>query len=794
MDFEAMQPALTFRHRLHEPIPVGRDMRKRLAAMALLALLACVTLGGYASAARDTVYEPGFIEWEIDEMERLFVEGLDADEAVLQRGRTDNAVGGFSVNANAGPVPVFTISSPPILHPINATVNMSVFFSAYIETGPLSHESCTRQTLVDSSTTLTYSVDAGGAPIYDASVTQTVDTAISNAAMNFSGETQEAFISMQTGDVFTLSVTAQNNCQGSVIRVQWGAFEQNSGGIIIKGKMYEPAASINVDDERRAHVEVEPLFPWGVDDVKSVKWELWGPLRDDEKQVKSPEYMMEDSTGRIRMDRPMEGNKTSWAWSGTEQLRIGEANLQVCIQTISGDLNSDCHAFGIIRFEVQPADEGFANAAIFLTLTTFAALIGYIAMLVRQDDLPPLPILGALLLLAIFVVPTAWGQANLGSDASIGDNARSYDGELYDEMMNPVLVSDYLDGNKALVVAVTLPGSENAFQQAVELNKTLDTKADEIAVIQVIAGMDATQIDVQALADNLNVSWPILLDSDGTFANSLPTGVADAVLVIDPSMRITHAEGPYAPREHLDNAIDSVSVGGGQSFTQYFGLLFGPGLFLLFMALPRAGWVEPETPLPPGSLWASIAVAGGVGVLLVNLPAIIATLLPINSNLLFWVDIAMLFWMVSMCSVTARKGAPYEAHIVGKLLHRSFPKAFRDWRDVEDMQRDVLLGVWLGWFGWLAFPALFPQGVAASMLSGILGIGFGLFYLVWLALFAGIVVLFIRFIASWGGSVSRLFGEFGAEVFAQFIGWCLFPIALWVTIDAIMTASDLGLF
>ena len=38
-------------------------------------------------------------------------------------------------------------------------------------------------------TTLTYSVDAGGVPVYDAVVTQTVDTAISNAAMNFSGET-----------------------------------------------------------------------------------------------------------------------------------------------------------------------------------------------------------------------------------------------------------------------------------------------------------------------------------------------------------------------------------------------------------------------------------------------------------------------------------------------------------------------------------------------------------------------------------------------------------------------------
>ena len=143
--------SLTLGHRLHEPKPIGPHMRKRLAAVALLALLVCMTMGGYASAARDAVYEPGYIDWEIDEMERLFVEGLDVEEAVLQRGRTDNAVGGFSVNAGAGPVEVFTISSPPVQHAINATVNMSVFFSAYIETGPLSHESCTRQTLVDSS-------------------------------------------------------------------------------------------------------------------------------------------------------------------------------------------------------------------------------------------------------------------------------------------------------------------------------------------------------------------------------------------------------------------------------------------------------------------------------------------------------------------------------------------------------------------------------------------------------------------------------------------------------------------
>ncbi|MDG1556919.1 MAG: hypothetical protein P8Q98_03870, partial [Candidatus Poseidoniaceae archaeon] len=60
-------------------------MRKRFAAMALLALLACMTLGGFASAAEDPVYQPGYMDWEISQMERLFVEGLDSEEAVLQR-------------------------------------------------------------------------------------------------------------------------------------------------------------------------------------------------------------------------------------------------------------------------------------------------------------------------------------------------------------------------------------------------------------------------------------------------------------------------------------------------------------------------------------------------------------------------------------------------------------------------------------------------------------------------------------------------------------------------------------
>lgn len=766
-------------------------MRQRHLALVLLILLLGVTASGFAKAAEDPVYKPGFVEWDIDQNERLFVEGLNVEEAVLQRGRTDNAVGSHPVTSGAGVVQVMTISSQPLAYGINTTVNMSVFFSAYIDGfgGP---QYCTRIP-GDSSFTMIYSVDAGGVPVYDAVVTQTVNTDTSNSAMNFSGETQEVYISMNAGDVFTLSLSAENRCTGSTIQVQWGAFEQNSGGIIMKGQLYEPKARVEVDAERRAHIEFEPLFPWGVDDVKSTKWELWGPLLEDEKFVKDEELIMETSTSHLRIDRAMPDNKTVWAWSGTVPLTPGDANLEMCIQIISGDLNSDCHAFGIIRFEVEKADAGFASSTIFLTLTTIFSLFGFLYVLARNDELPPLPILAGLVVLALLFIPTAINQPNLGSDAVIGDHARVYDTELYDENMQPMMVSEFLDGKDALIVAVALPGTENSIEQGIVLNATLDRLDDSIQVIHVLSGMDASVTDVAAMKQNLNSSWPILVDLDESFTRSSPNGTSDSILVIDPTMRVVYSNAPAGSTEELIDAVESINKGGSTSFGAYFSLLFGPGLFLFILALPRDTIENPEEPLAPGSLWGSIVLAGSAGILMVNLPVMIGSIIPLNSNILFWFDIAMMVWLLEMCIVTARRGTPYEADALGAVIHRFFPKNFREWREVEDMQRDTLIGVWLGWFGWFAFPELFSQGVSSTLLSGITGLLFGIFYLLLIMAFGGAVVLILRFVASWGGSISRIFGEFGAEVFAQFVGWCLFPVALWATINAVLSAMEIGL-
>ena len=299
--------------------------------------------------------------------------------------------------------------------------------------------------------------------------------------------------------------------------------------------------------------------------------------------------------------------------------------------------------------------------------------------------------------------------------------------------------------------------------------------------------------DIIQMKQQINSSWPVLIDRDETFTSGLPTGVSDSVIVVDPAMHVTYSKAPVAFSKEIIEAVEDISSGGSQNSAAYFALILGPGLFLIFLALPREDWTPPEEPLPPGTLWASIICASGLGILFVNLPLLIATLLPIGSDLLFWIDIALMLWFVEMSFVTAKRGRPFEAEIIAKSLHRLFPESFQNWRPLEDMERDVLLGMWFAWFGILAFPALFSQGVGAAMLSGVGGIFSGTLNLILYVALGGFSILILRLLAAIGGPISRIFGRYGAEAFTQFVGWCLVPISIWVTTNAIITSSIFGI-
>jgi hypothetical protein len=388
-------------------------MGRQFWGIGALFLMLTLSLSSTVTANNDENFEPGFVEWTIIPNERLFVEGADIEEAILQRGQTDSAVGGLTVGVTNDAVPVFTLQSPPVEQAIETNVMMGVYFSVILDGGG-GPQTCTRQTFVESSTTLYYSVNVGGSEVYSASVTQVVDTVTENDAMNFSGEMQNVSLSLAPGDSFTLSLSIHHQCLGTQARVQWGGFEQNSGGIIMEGVIFQPEARILVDASRLAHVEFEHRLPWGLEDLRDEKWEIWGPLDPSEKSIRDGEYLVETSAGRIRMTRDLGGNDTVYTWSGTKTLPVGDLNLQFCMRTVAGDLNSDCHAEGIIRFEVTRGDDGFANASLWLSITTFLALAGYIVNSFRSGLLLPLPILGALLVLALLTLPTVFDQPNLG--------------------------------------------------------------------------------------------------------------------------------------------------------------------------------------------------------------------------------------------------------------------------------------------------------------------------------------------------------------------------------------------
>ena len=88
---------------------------------------------------------------------------------------------------------------------------------------------------------------------------------------------------------------------------------------------------------------------------------------------------------------------------------------------------------------------------------------------------------------------------------------------------------------------------------------------------------------------------------------------------------------------------------------------------------------------------------------------------------------------------------------------------------------------------------MLAQGVGAIILSGGMGWLLGPFMLLIYVLMFGLSILVIRFVASWGGPISRAFGRSGSDVFAKVMGWALVPVALWMMIDKFLEVSQSGL-
>ena len=206
--------------------------------------------------------------------------------------------------------------------------------------------------------------------------------------------------------------------------------------------------------------------------------------------------------------------------------------------------------------------------------------------------------------------------------------------------------------------------------------------------------------DVDAYRSSINSSWPIVLDYNQEFVSTSPTGNADSLVLVDSSMHVTWSQSPTGGAKAMNDAIEGIEGGGPTGLMTYFSVLFPTGLFLIFLALPRQGWTKPEN-VTPGALWASIVLAGGIAAVMIHLPALLVSLLPVSASLTYIVSIIMYAWFAFMCAMTLRRGSPFEADMLGSFIHKMTPPSFQEWRPKTCNAMCSLESLSAGCLGWL---------------------------------------------------------------------------------------------
>jgi hypothetical protein len=53
-------------------------------------------------------------------------------------------------------------------------------------------------------------------------------------------------------------------------------------------------------------------------------------------------------------------------------------------------------------------------------------------------------------------------------------------------------------------------------------------------------------------------------------------------------------------------------------------------------------------------------------------------------------------------------------------------------------------------------------------------------------------VLLLRTVGTFGGWITLMVGELGNEDYTRFAGWCILPVAIWATANAIISMMNIG--
>ena len=489
----------------------------RVKAVAFSTLLLLTALLGMGMAqAEDQIWDAGFVEWVVEDTHRLYVEGNDSSDSVLQRSAPDSVPGRFTLKWDSG-----ITNDSSILFDISTDrqstkwicVNERIFLCDF---GKFARTKCCTTlnplTLNNAPTVMNFVVSAGGSTIYDETVSAALGEVAEGTSQLYQGDAVEMNLSMEAGDSFTLTVSMQHNCPGTSASILWGGQEQNAGGIVLVGDIFKPRAELSIDSQNIPHITFYPETPWGEDDIalingkKGVNWWIYAPVRLNEYYATDPDLQRENSLNRGIGERVLPSGEVVWTWTGTEQLPDGLVNLEVCVSFEGSDILEPCHARGNIRASTPETNSGFADATLFLSLTTFVCLVGFIGNGFRQGLLLPLPIMVALIVLSAGMIPLALSQPNLGSDAAVDSASRVYDFDLVDSSGNEVSLSELSSGYDALLIGTILPASENSLDQKMEFMSIQEKFGDDVAIVQIVTGQDSYLSDMIFMENQSNVS------------------------------------------------------------------------------------------------------------------------------------------------------------------------------------------------------------------------------------------------------------------------------------------------
>jgi hypothetical protein len=341
-------------------------------------------------------------------------------------------------------------------------------------------------------------------------------------------------------------------------------------------------------------------------------------------------------------------------------------------------------------------------------------------------------------------------------------------------------LNDLLSGNDALVLGVFTSGSPNAEQQKRDFDNASERIGDKVAFAQIATGTGVQPTDLDYYAQILNGSWPLMIDeSKGEVADQLPTKIADGVIIIDSAGFISSTSAGSMSDQRIVESVEKSKSGSDQSVLNLFSLLI-PSLIalpLLLLSFPRKKTEVPETALPLGAGLGGTVLAAGVGFAAWGLPIAILSLFTGG----FWpfIELLLMAWLGWQGLSLAIHGEVHEIQFIANQIHKRLPEGYQKWRLLPDFSRDVILGHWLAWLSWLAFPLMIPQGIGSLASASLTGMILAPLSLILHCLIAGVIILIIRSAATIMGPISRLIGMLGHKEAPRLWGCLLMGMALW---------------